>query len=261
MYDSSIATHQTQLAHESLAKFDRSVIDPGSLSDSPINSSSISALCGGTDISEVQVNIDWEVPGFDATDIPRRSNSPQCRQQPSNTMLNPLCLDNDDTPHVISGFRTRLDSEDISLTNLFQSTWTTRNRYLSTLSRFISTSGQIDNDFLVRLQISNPVADFTATVLMEMLRAFPQMMLRRETMPPFIHGHWYGLTSPTEASLLPEPLVNCIGVAQIFASYNAESRPFLWRTIKLEQASFLEKVWPFSFLQGILGEVKSLALD
>jgi hypothetical protein len=69
---------------------------------------------GGTDISEVQVNIDWEVPGFDATDIPRRSNSPQCRQQPSNTMLNPLCLDNDDTPHVISGFRTRLDSEDIS---------------------------------------------------------------------------------------------------------------------------------------------------
>jgi hypothetical protein len=76
---------------------------------------------------------------------------------------------------------------------------------------------------------------------MQMLRAFPQMMLRRETLPPFIHGHWYRPMSATE-SALPEPLVNCMGVAQVFASHNPDTRPFLWRMIQSEQSSAATKV-------------------
>ncbi|KAH7092162.1 hypothetical protein FB567DRAFT_516648 [Paraphoma chrysanthemicola] len=94
--------------------------------------------------------------------------------------------------------------------------------------------------FLSPLPRSDPVKDCTASVAMQMLRAFPQMMLRRETFPPFIHGHWYRHGSAMEPSL-PEPLVNCMGVAQVFVSHNPETRPFLWRMVQSEQSSAARK--------------------
>ncbi|KAL9095961.1 MAG: hypothetical protein Q9165_001959 [Trypethelium subeluteriae] len=98
-----------------------------------------------------------------------------------------------------------------------------------------------DSRFLARLPISDPVANFTASLIMEMLLAFPEMMLRRETLPPFIHGHRYR-TSDASEICLPQPLVNCMGIAQVFASKNIETRPFLWHAIKNEQRSFMEKI-------------------
>jgi Fungal Zn(2)-Cys(6) binuclear cluster domain len=90
------------------------------------------------------------------------------------------------------------------------------------------------SDFLAPVPIKDPVSQFTANVVMQMLCAFPQMMLRRETFPPFIHGHW--------SSALPKPLTDCMGLAQIFASHNVETRSFLWRTVREEQQSSAEKV-------------------
>ncbi|KAH7068214.1 hypothetical protein BKA63DRAFT_521352 [Paraphoma chrysanthemicola] len=95
-------------------------------------------------------------------------------------------------------------------------------------------------DFLSLIPRSDPVKDCTASVAMQMLRAFPQMMIRRETFPPFIHGHWYRQLGTMEPPL-PEPLVNCMGVAQVFVSHNPQTRPFLWRMIQSEQRSAARK--------------------
>ena len=97
------------------------------------------------------------------------------------------------------------------------------------------------SDFLSPIPKSDPVKNCIANVAMQMLRAFPQMMLRRETFPPFIHGHWYRTISAIEPAL-PEPLVNCMGVAQVFVSHNLEIKPFLWRMIQSEQSSMAKKV-------------------
>jgi hypothetical protein len=154
--------------------------------------------------------------------------------------------------HIVDELHADYDLENFSRAQLPWSPRTSQDEYLSALSGPTSLSERPGSDFLARLPISDPVSHATATVLMQTLRAFPQMMLRRETLPPFIHGHWYRLSSARELSLA-EPLINCMGIAQVFASHNAESKSFLWRTIKMEQRSFIEKVRSLlSFLRGVL---------
>ncbi|GIZ48088.1 hypothetical protein CKM354_001116100 [Cercospora kikuchii] len=97
-----------------------------------------------------------------------------------------------------------------------------------------------DTAFLARVPSGNPVLHFTSTLVMQNLRAFVQMMARKETFPPFVHSHSYQ-KSMTGTSTLPQPLVNCMGVAQMFASRTCETRPFLWRTVRMEQRSFIQK--------------------
>ncbi|KAH0524017.1 hypothetical protein TsFJ059_008939 [Trichoderma semiorbis] len=63
------------------------------------------------------------------------------------------------------------------------------------------------------------------------IHAFPQMMMRRQIFPPFIHAHWH-------MSELPETLANCMSVAQIYSTRTPETRPFLWRMIGVELQRF-----------------------
>lgn len=86
---------------------------------------------------------------------------------------------------------------------------------------------------------------FAASLLSQAISAFPQMMLRRQTFPPFIHAHWH-LPS------LPETLANCMSIAQLFATRTAETRPFLWRTIgtevrRLQDEVYSHKWFPIAF--------------
>lgn len=78
------------------------------------------------------------------------------------------------------------------------------------------------------------IALFTASHIVQTLRAFPIMMLRKETFPPFIHPCSYGS--------LPEPLASCMSIAQIFSSRTVETSPFVWRTIRAEQKHLFDKV-------------------
>ncbi|KAF2846068.1 hypothetical protein T440DRAFT_459260 [Plenodomus tracheiphilus IPT5] len=96
-----------------------------------------------------------------------------------------------------------------------------------------------DTGFLTRLPMSNPVAQHSATLVMQALRAFPQMMLRKLTFPPFIHSycHWHPL---------PEPLAHCMSIAHIFVSPSIETRSFLWQSIKREQQRFLDEMTKMS---------------
>ena len=108
-----------------------------------------------------------------------------------------------------------------------------------------------EDGILTRLSISDPVAQHNATLVMQALRAFPRMMLRKPTFPPFIHSycHLYPL---------PEALANCMSIAHIFVSPSAETRPFLWQSIKREQQRFLDEAstwsnetWRTCLLTGI----------
>ncbi|VUC29123.1 unnamed protein product [Clonostachys rosea] len=84
---------------------------------------------------------------------------------------------------------------------------------------------------LKALKQPNPEAEASATIIMHCIRSYPQMMLRRQTFPPFIHPHWH-----TEK--LPENLVNCMSIAQLFVTRTPENSPFLWRTIDNEVGRF-----------------------
>lgn len=86
---------------------------------------------------------------------------------------------------------------------------------------------------------------FAASLLSQAISAFPQMMLRRQTFPPFIHAHWH-LPS------LPETLANCMSIAQLFATRTAETRPFLWRTIGVEVKRLQDEVHSHKWLSTTL---------
>lgn len=93
---------------------------------------------------------------------------------------------------------------------------------------------------------------FAASLLSQAISAFPQMMLRRQTFPPFIHAHWH-LPS------LPETLANCMSIAQLFATRTAETRPFLWRTIGIEVKRLQDEV-EFATLLNLQNALQSVIL-
>ncbi|MCJ1443534.1 MAG: hypothetical protein MMC23_004032 [Stictis urceolatum] len=79
-----------------------------------------------------------------------------------------------------------------------------------------------------------------ATVLISnILSAFPQVMLRRQTFPPFIHGHWH-------TSSLPEKLASCMSISQLFSTRASETQAFLWRTIQAEDQRFRDELMTLS---------------
>jgi hypothetical protein len=222
---------------------------------------------GATGADEAQADMDWDALVFAAADMPQspKSNLPRLHEPTSKAMPNGtsrLGTRNSGGRQIVDGLNANFDAENLSLTKLPWSTWATRDGYFSVLSGSTCLTERADSDFLARLPISDPVSHFSATMVMQMLRSFPQMMIRRETLPSFIHGHWYRPSSDTELSL-PEPLVNCMGIAQIFASHNPESKPFLWRTVKMEQRSFIEKVWSidsslFTLIRRRLSQLSTL---
>jgi hypothetical protein len=90
------------------------------------------------------------------------------------------------------------------------------------------------------LRSTSTVAQHKRSLIIQGLRSYPLMMLRRETFPPFIHPHWHRQWAPA----LPEPLSSCMSIAHMFAFRNEETRPFIWRTVKAEDERFLAQVLP-----------------
>lgn len=244
VYDRTSSSRRDQAADVRPAQINAPAFSPASSTGDDFTLNNLFASGGATDTDEAQVDMSSDTMGFGAADmLPQtpKSNLPRFHEPAPTVMSNGAFLGTSNDRNVVNGLPTDFDPANFSLTEPPWSAWTTRDDYSQALFRPSSLSDQQDSDFLARLPISDSVTHFIATVVMQKLRAFPQMMLRRETLPSFIHGHWYRPLSPTELAL-PEPLVNCIGIAQVFASHNAESKPFLWRTVKTEQRSFIEKV-------------------
>lgn len=101
-------------------------------------------------------------------------------------------------------------------------------------------AGHFDQSFLhlmtgdAYLTAQNSRFKPAARLVYQMVISFPQMMLRRQTFPPFIHPHW-------QDQYLPEALATCMSIAQLFASRTPETQSFLWRTIDAEERQFLDE--------------------
>ena len=101
------------------------------------------------------------------------------------------------------------------------------------------TSGDLTSvdstELLTRLPDNKPMFKQSANLIVEALCAVPQQMLRRATLPPFIHPQWH-------RSAMPEPLAVCMCLAQMFVSRTSDIKPFLWRTILAEQKRIVDQV-------------------
>jgi len=73
-----------------------------------------------------------------------------------------------------------------------------------------------------------------ATMIIDMISAYPRMMTRRETLPPFIHAYSPAGDTEDDQNSLPEHLSNCMGIAQLFAVRNDDTNSFVWATIRAE---------------------------
>ena len=193
---------------------------------------------------------EWKLLDFGANDIMSQSakSSLPCLPEQPTVRSEGLVADNHYGTEEVIDFRTGdVDPQTFLATEL---PWSTQDNPQEESSHALTCAmcplERTNGEHLLPIPKFDPFSNHTAKVVMQMLRAFPQMMLRRETLPPFIHGHWYHRPSATEPAL-PQPLLNCMGIAQVFASRVLETKSFLWRTIQTEQRSAIEKVrcvWP-----------------
>ncbi|TVY33874.1 hypothetical protein LSUB1_G005142 [Lachnellula subtilissima] len=189
---------------------------------SPDNSPPWNEFCqsgGPTDTEDSQIGTDWDCLHFYTSEMLVGSSK------------NTVSGIGEDT--ACAGLDDSLNPDHLLLTTLPWSASPPPDECLTSFSGPTTIREQPDPNVLARVPILDPVSNFTANIIMQMLCAFPQMMLRRETLPPFIHGHWYRASTATEPAL-PKPLVNCTSIAQVFASQNLECKPFLWNSIKTE---------------------------
>ncbi|ORY12875.1 hypothetical protein BCR34DRAFT_286370 [Clohesyomyces aquaticus] len=105
-----------------------------------------------------------------------------------------------------------------------------------TLSDGLSTE-EPSRPIAIRRMI-RPESRSIALFLMNIIGSFPRMMLRKETFPPFIHPkcHW-NLNSKEDE--LPEMLVNCMTLAEMFTVRTKKTSNLLWRTVRMEY----ERLW------------------
>ncbi|KAJ5712061.1 hypothetical protein N7488_006217 [Penicillium malachiteum] len=112
---------------------------------------------------------------------------------------------------------------------------------LTALSALPKISPLADAGFLTRIPIDDPIAQRHATHLIQILRAFPQMMVRRAVFPPFIHPNWHRGDGPEVRKTLSEPIGNCMSIAQMFASRTPDTRAFVWNAIRTEQRRLMDQ--------------------
>ncbi|KAK2752568.1 hypothetical protein FQN55_006681 [Onygenales sp. PD_40] len=98
--------------------------------------------------------------------------------------------------------------------------------------------------YLSYIAIHDPTAQRNASYILQMIRSFPQMMLRKATFPPFIHSQGFGNTNHPERSL-PEPIGNCMSLVQSFYWRTAETKEFVWKMIRKEQCRLSDEAESF----------------
>lgn len=96
----------------------------------------------------------------------------------------------------------------------------------------------LENFVLRPKPMPTPLLRAHSTRLIHMLRSIPRMMTRRNTFAPFIHPHWH-------SDALPEPLANCMTIAQMVCQQESGNTALVWRTIRLEQERLANGLYDF----------------
>lgn len=86
--------------------------------------------------------------------------------------------------------------------------------------------------------IKTGIQQICATMIIDMFYAYPRMMTRRETLPPFMHAFSPANDTDDGHNRLPEHLTNCMGIAQLFAARTDDTCSFVWATIRAEIRGF-----------------------
>jgi hypothetical protein len=90
-----------------------------------------------------------------------------------------------------------------------------------------------------------------SNMIISMIHAYPLMMTRRETFPPFIHAYFPSSpnhnpsNSSVSQSQLHPHLASCMGIAQLFSACNSDTRLFVWGTIRSEMRKLREQTSTF----------------
>lgn len=88
---------------------------------------------------------------------------------------------------------------------------------------------------LQHLPIRNPATQHSATLALNTIKSFPEMMLRRQTFPPFVHPLWH-------LNTLPPVLENCTSIAQLFVARTSTNRDFVWKCIENEERTIRKEL-------------------
>ena len=78
-----------------------------------------------------------------------------------------------------------------------------------------------------------------ANLILSTLKSYPLMMLRHNTLPPFIHPR---LISSNVENNHMEPLTNCISLMQMISSGVQGSRKLFWKNVRMECERLHEEV-------------------
>jgi hypothetical protein len=95
-------------------------------------------------------------------------------------------------------------------------------------------------------QVSKGTQQAFAVVIIDMIYAYPRMMTRRETLPPFVHANSPIDDSPYAQEMLPQYLANCMGIAQLIAARSVDTHSFIWTTILTELRGFRNNLHSFN---------------
>lgn len=160
------------------------------------------------------------------------------KRQPVNLTFDELLVFEDDTlgQHQFSADVSLSLPHDLDQQSGSWCTWIRGNVSLAVLTE--NPSAKSNSNLSAVIQPGRPHAQHNADLIIQSLRSFPTMMLRRETFPWFIHPHSQLLSKSTDAAL-PEALSNCMSIAQMFVSRTPETKHFLRQTIGAESRRFV----------------------
>ena len=78
-----------------------------------------------------------------------------------------------------------------------------------------------------------------ANLILHTLKSYPLMILRHNTLPPFIHPR--SISSDVKNNHM-EPLTNCISLVHMISSGVQGSRKLFWKNVRLECERLCEEV-------------------
>ena len=78
-----------------------------------------------------------------------------------------------------------------------------------------------------------------ASLILNVLKSYPLMMLRHNTLPPFVHPH---LISSNVEETAMEPLTDCISLVHMISSEVKGSRKLFWKNVRLECERLCQEV-------------------
>ena len=88
----------------------------------------------------------------------------------------------------------------------------------------------------------------TSNLILHTLKSYPMMILRDQTLPPFIHPH---LVSKEVENNDMEPLSNCVNLIHMLSSGFSGSRKLFWKNVRMDCESLYTNV-RFTFLQILM---------